>query len=252
MSFVVAIPVYNEENYIDSVLECALKFAEDVVVINDGSTDGSARKARAHGVRVVDHPANMGYGRALRSAFEYAAENDFEIVITADADKQHPPRYIPVFLYHMGDYDIVSGSRYLSSQWDDTPTLPERAQVNMTVTEIVNSVTGYRLTDSFCGYKAYRVSSLAKLDLKEDGYAMPLELWIQAAKHSLTVKEIPVSLIYLDPDRSFGKDLDDHSVRLAHYKEVILREARRAKLPFPENLMSDRHWGDDALRCSPR
>ena len=252
MRFVVAVPVYNEQEYIDSVLDCALKFADDVVVINDGSTDGSAEKARARGVEVVDHPRNMGYGRALRTAFEYAANGNFDIIITADADKQHPPRYIPVFLYHMEGYDIVSGSRYLSSQWDDTPTIPERAGINKTVTEIVNEVTGYSLTDSFCGYKAYRVSAIAKLDLTEDGYAMPLELWIQAAKNDLTVKEIPVSLIYLDPNRSFGHDLDDRLVRLEHYREVIRREAARAGRGVCEKPNPDHHRGRDAVRCTSR
>jgi len=252
MRFVVAVPVYNEQEYIDSVLDCALKFADDVVVINDGSTDHSAEKARAWGVEVVDHPRNLGYGRALRTAFQYAADGGFDIIVTADADKQHPPRYIPVFLHHMEGYDIVSGSRYLSRQWDDTPTIPERARINGTVTEIINEVTGYSLTDSFCGYKAYRVSSLAKLDLREDGYAMPLELWIQAARNDLTVKEIPVSLIYLDPNRSFGHDLDDRSVRLAHYREVIRREAARAGLPVCEKAMPECHRGRDAIRCASR
>ena len=153
----------------------------------------------------------------------------------------------------MEGYDVVSGSRYLTSQWDDTPTIPERARVNRTVTEIINSVTGYCLTDSFCGYKAYRVSALEKLDLHEDGYAMPLEFWIQAATAGLTVKEIPVSLIYLDENRSFGKDLDDERIRLAHYKDVIRREAKRAGLPVPESLsLSECPREDHAVRCTSR
>lgn len=250
MRFLVAIPVHNEQQYLDSVLSCAKRFADDILVVNDGSTDGSADKARAAGVMVLDHPTNHGYGRALRSAFEYAADNGYDIVITADADKQHPPRYIPVFLYHMHDYDIVSGSRYLAAQWDDTPTLPERARVNRIVTPVINAVTGYRLTDTFCGYKAYRVDALRRLDLKEDGYAMPLELWIQAAKHGLTVKEIPVSLIYLDPTRSFGGELDDHKKRLEHYRRVMKREAARAGLAFDERLATHCPWGDDAVRCA--
>jgi dolichol-phosphate mannosyltransferase len=230
MRFLVAIPVYNEQGYIKSVVDCAKKFADDILVVNDGSSDESGEAARSLGVAVVDHPTNLGYGRALRTAFEYAADEGYDIIITADADKQHPPRYIPVFLYHMEDYDIVSGSRYLSSQWDDTPTLPERAKVNREITRTLNVITGYGLTDSFCGYKAYRVSSIAGLDLAEDGYAMPLELWLQAAAKGLTVKEIPVSLIYLDPNRSFGHDLDDSRRRLEYYHRVIERETERAGL----------------------
>ncbi|MHC4712073.1 MAG: glycosyltransferase family 2 protein [Planctomycetota bacterium] len=250
MRFLVAIPVHNEEQYVDSVLTCAKRFADEILVVNDGSTDKSGEKARAQGVEVIDHPTNYGYGRALRTAFEYAAEKGYEILITADADKQHPPRYIPVFLYHMRDYDIVSGSRYLSPQYDNTPTMPERARVNRIVTRAVNGITGYGLTDAFCGYKAYRVASLERLALHEDGYAMPLELWIQAAKHGLTVKEIPVSLIYLDPNRSFGGDLDNHTKRLAHYRHVIRREAERAGLRFDERPVTRCPWGDNAVRCA--
>jgi len=230
MRFVVAIPVHNEEEYIESVLDCAGRFSEDIVVIDDGSTDGSAEKARRAGAEVVSHRTNHGYGRALRTAFSYAAENDYDVVITMDADKQHPPRFIPLFLYHLEDYDIVSGSRYVSPQWEDTPTIPQRARINSTVTGIINDVTGYQLTDSFCGYKAYRVQSLEMLDLQEDGYAMPLELWLQAARQGLTVKEIPVSLVYLDPSRSFGHTLDDPDKRLAYYRSVIERETSRAGL----------------------
>lgn len=252
MRFLVAIPVHNEEDYVESVLECAKRFADDILVVNDGSSDSSARKARRAGVKVIDHPTNYGYGRALRTAFEYAADENYDIVITADADKQHPPRFIPVFLYHMEDYDIVSGSRYLSATSEDTPTLPERASVNKVVTRLVNEVTGYHLTDTFCGYKAYRVSALSKLDLTEDGYAMPLELWIQAALEGLTIKEIPVSLIYLDPNRTFGGGLDDPEKRMAHYRDVIAREAARAGLKVPTTQFTASSGGEDALRCAPR
>lgn len=250
MRFLVAIPVYNEEQYIESVLDCAANFSNDIVVINDGSTDKSSQKARRNSVHVIDHPTNFGYGRALRTAFHYAADRDYDVVITMDADKQHPPRYIPVFLYHIEDYDIVSGTRYLTSQWDDTPTLPRRAKVNKTVTRIINGVAGYGLTDSFCGYKAYRVDALRKLDLREDGYAMPLELWIQAAQNSLTVKEIPVSLIYLDQNRSFGQDLDDHEKRLAYYLRVIAREADRAEMQALPPLPTHCCGGANAICCS--
>jgi len=252
MRFVVAIPVHNEEEYIESVLDCAGRFSEDIVVIDDGSTDGSAEKARRAGAEVVSHRTNHGYGRALRTAFSYAAENDYDVVITMDADKQHPPRFIPVFLYHMADYDVVSGSRYLEENPDDTPTLPNRARINGIITRAVNQVTGYGLTDSFCGYKACRVKALEKLDLREDGYAMPLEFWLQAAARGLTVKEIPVSLIYLDPSRSFGGSLDDDRRRLAYYNEVLRREARQAGLATPRIPTVDSHEAEDALQRTPR
>ncbi len=90
---------------------------------------------------------------------------------------------------------------------------------------------GLNLTDAFCGFKAYRVEALKSLDIQDDGYAMPLELWVQAAMLGMRVMEIPVPLIYLDLNRSFGGSLDQAEVRLAYYNDVIQRatEAMKAK-----------------------
>jgi dolichol-phosphate mannosyltransferase len=79
------------------------------------------------------------------------------------------------------------------------------------------------LTDAFCGFKAYRVAALSRLKLSETGYAMPLELWVQAAYAKWRVREYPVPLIYLDETRSFGGSLDDDQTRLDYYNLVIQR-----------------------------
>ncbi len=252
MRFLVAIPLYNEETYIERVLACAKNFADDILVVNDGSTDSGAAKARAMGVEVIDHPTNYGYGRGLRDAFDYAARRDFDVVITMDADLQHLPRYIPSFLWAIPDYDIVSGSRYLVPQPEDTSAPGERRQINSAITDILNHHTGYGLTDAFCGFKAYKVASLKHLDLREDGYAMPLELWIQAAAKGLTVREIPVSLIYVDPTRTFGQNLDDAKRRLAYYKAVIDREIKRAGLAPAGEMLTCCCGGADEICCTPK
>ena len=92
----------------------------------------------------------------------------------------------------------------------------------------VNQRLGARLggpiTDAFCGFKAYRVSRLAALALDVDGYAIPLQFWVQAAAASMTVKEVPIRLIYTDEDRTFGAELDDPEQRIAHYREVFEAE----------------------------
>ena len=251
MRFLVAIPVYNEEKYIEQVLRCAGKFADDILVVNDGSTDRSGEKARAMGVGVVDHPTNLGYGRTLRDAFSHAIDGGYDVCITMDSDLQHLPRYIPAFLWAIPDYDIVSGSRYLARQPDDTPAPPERMRVNRIITAVMNCYTGYELTDSFCGFKAYKVDALRRLDLREDGYAMPLELWIQAAAKGLTVREIPVSLVYVDPTRTFGHTLDDADKRLAYYRRVIDREVKRANLRPVGNPLVNCGGDKDEVCCTP-
>ena len=85
-------------------------------------------------------------------------------------------------------------------------------------------VTPYRLTDAFCGFKAYRVAALERLHLTERGYALPLEFWVQAARGGLRVREVPVKLLYVDLSRNFRGGLEDPLFRLRHYLDVMDRE----------------------------
>ena len=99
----------------------------------------------------------------------------------------------------------------------------DRRQINRIITDEVNARLGLKLTDAFCGLKAYRVAALRKFHPTDDGYAMPLELWVQAAKLGLRIREFPVPLVYLDEHRSFGGALDDAQTRLAHYRACMDR-----------------------------
>ena len=98
---------------------------------------------------------------------------------------------IPRFVETAGEADIVSGSRYLRRFPGDSEPPPQRRQINEVITAEVNRRLGLRLTDAFCGFKAYRVPVLAKFHLTEDGYAMPLEFWVQAARLGLRSSRWP-------------------------------------------------------------
>ena len=224
--FLTALPVFNEFETVNEVLDEVVRFSEHVLVVDDGSTDGSTELlAKRDDIIHVIHPVNKGYGAALITAFEYAIDNDFEILVTIDCDGQHEPQRIQQFVTAClnTNADVVSGSRYLKSFDADTPPPIERRRINHQVTQILNDRLGFGLTDSFCGFKAYRTSALKQFDLKETGYAMPLELWVQAACNRLSVVEVPVPLIYLDESRSFGGKLDDAETRLQYYNEVLDR-----------------------------
>lgn len=219
-----ALPVYNEKAHLDRVLDLVVQHADDVLVVDDGSTDGSAELLAARGdVRVVTHRPNRGYGAALRTAFCYAKKHAYDVLVTIDCDGQHEPQRIRELAALLtAGVDIASGSRYLAGSESGGLSAPaDRKAINQTITAEVNQRLGLELTDAFCGFKAYRVAALAPLQLREDGYAMPLELWVQAAHHGLRVIEAPVPLIYLDEKRSFGGELDDAKRRLTHYREVI-------------------------------
>ncbi len=231
MRILTAIPVYNEVQHVANVLAEVRRYSPDILVVNDGSTDGTAAMLDTEpGLLRIDHPANRGYGAALISAFGIALERDFDVLVTMDCDGQHEPERIPVLLEAIHDCDIVSGSRYFRDFRQDTPAPTDRRFINAAVTREINDRYGLNLTDAFCGFKAYRRGALEKLNITERGWGMPLQLWVQAARQELRVKEIGVPRLYLDPNRAFGGVMNDPEQRLAYYREV-LAAAERDVLP---------------------
>ncbi|MGB7327171.1 MAG: glycosyltransferase family 2 protein [Rubripirellula sp.] len=217
-----ALPVYNEVQYVDGVLDEVVRYASDVLVVNDGSSDGTAEVLDSRSdVHVIHHPKNRGYGAALMTAFAYAIAEGYEGLVTLDCDGQHQPQRIPEFIAAAADADIVSGSRYLKVYEGDDAPPEERLFINRRITRELNQRLGFDLTDAFCGFKAYRTSALSQLEITDEGYAMPLQLWVEAAAADLRVIEIPVPLIYLDLERSFGGSLDHAETRLRYYHQVL-------------------------------
>jgi dolichol-phosphate mannosyltransferase len=233
MRYLTAIPVYNEARSVRRVLAEVRRYAPDILVVNDGSTDGTAELLDAEpGLLRIDHPHNRGYGAALTSAFGFALRHDYDVLVTMDCDGQHEPARIPVLLEAIHDCDIVSGSRYLRDFRQDTPAPTDRRFINATVTAEINARYGLNLTDAFCGFKAYRREALAKLRITEAGWGMPLQLWVQAARLGLRVKEVGVPRVYLDPTRAFGGVMNDPQQRLAYYRGVLAAaEADAVSLP---------------------
>jgi len=222
--FLTALPVYNEADYIEEVLDQVVKYSDDVLVVDDGSSDGSADVLkRRTDVTTVTHKSNQGYGAALMTAFAYAIEHNYDVLVTIDCDGQHEPQLIRKFVQRYAETgaDIISGSRYLELFDSNTEAPSQRRAINAKVTATLNRRLDFELTDAFCGFKAYRVASLSKLALTETGYAMPLELWVQAACAKLKVVEVAVPLIYLDEKRSFGGKLDDPITRINYYNSIL-------------------------------
>ncbi len=222
--FLTALPVYNEAAHVTAVLDEVLKVSPDVLVVDDGSTDGTSALVAARGdVRVVRHPVNRGYGAALATAFREALAGPWDALVTIDCDGQHQPRLIPDFVAAARHHDIVSGSRYLERFPGDSTPPAARRRINAEITAEINDRLGLGITDAFCGFKAYSRRALERLHPTETGYAMPLEAWVQAAAGGLTIVELPVPLVYLDLARSFGGALDDAATRLAYYRRVLDR-----------------------------
>ncbi len=238
MRLLTAIPVFNEEATLETVLTEVLRYARDVLVVDDGSTDRTPLLLRSFPtVRTIRHPRNLGYGAGLRTAFRATIEGGYDGLVTLDCDGQHEPRRIPEIGSRLADADIVSGSRYLLV-FDPAQKPPEqRRRINVEVTRWLNQCLGLSLTDAFCGFKAYRTSALEQLDITENGYAMPLQLWVQAVACSLRIIEVPVELIYLDESRAFGGALDDAGYRLGHYRRVFKNALEASRLVTAQGCM---------------
>jgi len=229
MQILIAIPVFNEEAYVTAVLDRVRRYGRDILVIDDGSTDQTPILLARQPVEVIRHATNLGYGRSIQDAFRWAQSYCFDWLITMDCDEQHEPESLPNFFEAIrhDDADVISGSRYLQSPaTTDTPPADRRA-INGHITQWINDRIKLPITDAFCGFKAYRVATLKRLHLTERGYALPLQMWVQMAAERFRVKEVPIRLIYNDPNRSFGGQLDDPQHRLAHYRNVFDREMHR-------------------------
>jgi dolichol-phosphate mannosyltransferase len=226
----IAVPVFNERQYVGRVLERIRQFSPEVLVVDDGSTDGTGELLAARSdIHLIRHTQNLGYGQSLIDAFAYADRAGYDWVITMDCDEQHEPEAIPRFIREIkaDRWDLISGSRYLKPRSSDDLPPSDRRAVNVTLTTILNDLFELGITDAFCGFKAHRVAAMRRVHLDVPGYAFPMQLWPQVAAEGLRLKEISVRRIYNDPNRHFGGNLDDVGNRLRHYLDVLSREVNR-------------------------
>ena len=236
MRTLIVMPLFNERPTVARVLGEVHRAAPDadIVVVDDGSTDGSSDVLKQReDILVVSHQDNHGYGQSLIDGFSYAIEKSYEAVVTIDCDEQHEPRQIPDFLDALRDADIVSGSRYLDPSSGGDPAPPDRRRLNEEITAKVRAITGYPITDAFCGFKAYRGDALRLMRLTEPSYGMPLQVWVQAAHYRLRIRELPTARIYKNPERRFWGGLDDAEVRKRYYEGVLEREVRQWLVSSP-------------------
>ncbi len=226
MNTLIALPAYNEKEGIGFIISQIKKYDLDILVIDDGSTDGTQEQlSNIENINTIVHEKNLGYGQTIIDAFKYGISNGYDSIITMDCDGQHIPDEVQIFLTQISNYDIVSGSRYLIQTNKLNPQIPpDRYAINMEITRILNETAKLDLTDSFCGFKAYKTDAIKKMKLTEAGYGMPLQLWMQAWKLRLSIKEIPIELIYNNAEKRFSGELDNTTIRINYYKEIIERE----------------------------
>ncbi|MGA1222964.1 MAG: glycosyltransferase family 2 protein [Phycisphaerales bacterium] len=235
----IAIPVFNEERSVARVLpevaRYAAGFGGEILVIDDGSTDGTPCMLAKHPVEVIRHGKNRGYGRAMQDMLEWADFRGYDWVISMDCDEQHEPASLPAFVDAImaGSADVVSGSRYIDESLPGDIAPEDRRRVNALLTRELNERLSLGITDAFCGYKAYRASVCAHLHLDVNGYDFPMQFWVQACAAGLRIEELAVRRIYVDMTRTFGSGLDEPERRLRVYRDTLYREIRRCARRLP-------------------
>ncbi len=201
MNICVLIPAYNEELNVQNAIKSVKKFVspENIIIVDDGSTDNTYNKVRDEGAYMIKHPKNMGKGMAHRTGFNFAIKKGFDAVITMDADGQHNPEEIPVFLKNMGKFDIIIGTREYNIR--NMPVI--RYWTNRT-TSLVTSLLARRIIrDSQSGYRLIKTEILKRVHLKTKHFQTETEILIQAGRMGYKIGEIPIKTIYSFERRSY-------------------------------------------------
>jgi glycosyltransferase involved in cell wall biosynthesis len=187
------IPAYNEARYVGSIVLQARQYVDEVIVVDDGSTDNTAKVAELAGATVVRHDKNRGKGVAIQSILAEAKKRNPDVVVLLDADAQHDPNEIPILTKPISEgFDLVIGSR--EAQKDKTPRYRRIGQKVIFRSSRLASKTN--VADSESGFRALSPRAINELDLKANGFAVESEMIALAADKNLKITEVPISNIY--------------------------------------------------------
>lgn len=195
---IVGMPAYNEAKYIGSVILQARGYADEVVVVDDGSSDRTSKVAELAGATVIRHGENKGYGATIQSILAQAKERNADILVLLDADSQHDPEEISSLTKAITEgYDLAIGSRKLRRR--DIPAYRQIGQ--KVISYFTRILSRSKLSDTESGFRAFSRQAIAVLEPKEKGMAISAETVSEATAKGLRITEVPISAIYT-PDGS--------------------------------------------------
>jgi len=209
---IAGIPAYNEAEHIGDIVCEALKHVDEVIVVDDGSTDDTAQIAKAAGALVIRSGINQGPGQATKVCFQLAKEKKAEALVTLDGDGQHNAEEIPRVVAPIlnGRADVVIGSRFLNRK-SNIPTY--RRFAIRVITFLFNFASKVKLSDSQSCYRVYSKNALSLLSITEKGFGFSIELLAQARQKGLVMAEVPISCVYNSTSHSINPFV--HGVQVA-------------------------------------
>jgi glycosyltransferase involved in cell wall biosynthesis len=205
------IPAFDEEPVLAGVLRGLEGLPYRAVVVDDGSTDGTAAVAARFDVAVVRHACNLGQGAAIQTGITYAlAEPGTRFVVTFDADGQHRPEDIASLLAPLraGECDVTLGSRFVPG--GSALNIPAQRRLALRLATLMTRVTtGMVLTDTHNGLRAFTSEVAAQLRISHNGMAHASEILAQIAAHGWRYREIPVTVTYTSHSLRKGQSVMD-------------------------------------------
>ena len=219
----VCIPVFNESSFIENIVKESLEHVDKVIVCDDGSTDNTAELATEAGAIVISHKKNEGYGAAITTLFNYAREQNTEIMITLDGDGQHSPSQIPLLIDAIISHnvDVSIGSRFLGG----TSASKFRKTGIKIITSAVNYGTNLKTSDSQSGFRAYSQKAINAIHPTEEGMAVSTEILLKISNKGLSIAEVPI-------DISYGPDTSEHN-SVSHGMTVMMNTIKYVSIKHP-------------------
>ena len=221
----VGIPAYNEEVGIGSIVLKAKKYTQNVLVVDDGSSDSTVEIAERAGATVLQHDENQGKGAAVRTIFEQAATEEYDALVILDGDGQHMPEDIPKVVEPIlaDTCDMSIGSRYLEEEQTETPLYRRFGQKVLDYATVGSS--GTSVSDSQSGFRGFSMGAVDQLSIGTDGIGVESELISDASEQGLTIEEVPIDVKY--------DNIDGQTYNPLHHGLAVLM--------FVLQLVRDRH-----------
>ncbi|MGA2774805.1 MAG: glycosyltransferase family 2 protein [Candidatus Omnitrophota bacterium] len=220
MKACVVIPAYNEEKTISALIDKIRKQGLDVVIIDDGSTDNTAKIAQDKGAVLIHNEKNQGKGAALIKGFNYVLDKGFDAVICMDGDGQHLPEDIPSFIQAA---ENSSSGLFVGNRMTNLKGMPfVRMLTNRFMSWLISLVAKQKIYDTQCGFRLIKSDVLKKVSLKASKFEIESELLIQASRFGFKIESLPIKTVYAGEKSQINPFLD--TLRFINF---IFKELKR-------------------------